>query len=431
MKPRYSVLLLLLGILALAAGPAAAQSMQERKAGVYGTVLDESGNPVPEVTIVLSAKTGTAVPLKVKTSRKGQFVYPAVEFNPDYYRIGIESTEWFVRKYKLRTRRGTGEIWQDDEGQLGPGSQGQMPDLRYRGANATIEFVIAKIAEFRGAPAPGQAAAGASAPEAAPARQLSLEDQAEEAATMGDHKAAAELLSKALEAKPDDAELLWKHAQAAARNGDTTLALREGQKVLFALPERREVRRKMAAWLMDRGDMEGALPLLEKEKTLDPENPAVSKLLVAIYENAGRKEEMVKEAERWIQLAPKDTEAVLALANIKAQVGDFAAAEKLFQDLAANDPQNAPTMYFNAGVSTMNKPGLGPEDRKRAITAFRKALELNPKMAKAHMRMGECYLGLGDFPAARAAFENFLKAAAPDDPEVKDAKEMIRALPAK
>lgn len=428
MKFRLMFALVFSGIVLVCQTPATAQSMAEKKVGVYGTVIDEAGTPVPEITILLVPNTATDSPMKVQTSKKGAFVFPAVEFNPDYYRLKIESSEWFVRKYKIRTRRASGEIWQDDEGSLGPTNQDKMVELRYRGGNATVEFVLAKIADFKVAPAPGQTAA---AQGGVPAAERSFEDMAEEATAMGDYKAAAELLTKALEAKPDDPELLYKHAQAMARNGDLVVALREGQKVLLLSPERKEIRRKMAAWMMDRGDMDGALPLLEKEKSLDPENPAVAKLLVTVYDSAGRKEDMGKEAERWLQLAPKDTEAVLTMANIKTEAGDFAAAEKLFQDLASSDPENAPTMYFNAGVSTMNKPGLGPEDRKRAITAFKKAVELNPKMAKAYMRMGECYLGLGDYPTARAQFEQFLKVASPDDPEVKDAKDMIKALPTK
>ncbi len=417
----------------LSAGlPARALSLWESRNGVWGKVHDEEGNPVPGVKVWLKPATGTGATLTAKTNRKGIFVFPRVEFVKDGYRIGIDSDTWFIRGFHLRTRRLSHEIWQDDsyEG-LYPGQQDRMPVLQYRGGNATVEFTLARIGDYQEKMARMQQAkeARARAEQAEKRRKkMTPAELGDEAMALGNFAEAAKQYGKALEEHPDDADLLWKRVQALGRAGDTGSALREAQKLLRIDPERPGVRLWMARWLQESGQLQLAIPYLEKERELSPGDARVHKLLVEAYREAGNQQKVKEAVEKWLAAIPDDTEAMLEMAQIKAAAGDAAGAEALFKAVAEKDPENADKLYYNVGATIMNRENLTKADRERAVVAFEKALEINPKYAKAHLQLGYALLGLGKLKEARVHFEKFVEMA-PDSPEAKDARALANELP--
>lgn len=399
--------------------------LNETKPGIWGEALDAEGNPVPDLPIRLKRNVEGDPGFVVKTTKKGAFVFPQVELFEAGFILTIDDPEWYIRKYQIRARRGTREIYQDDTGQLNPKAQDQLPVVRHRGANTTISLEVARVADYK-APAAAPGAPGAPPP----ARELTLAEKADEAAALGDYATAVDLLGQALAAAPDDVELLWARARYLAKSGDTPGAIREGSRVIQLQPERKGARLEMAAWMSDRGQLTAAIPLLEKERELDPQSTVVAKGLVGAYGEAGQADKLEAEVARWLSIAPDDPEALLAQADLLARKGDYEAAEQIFRKLAASDPANADRMYYNAGVSIMNKHGVTNDDRKRAITAFEKSVEVNPKYAKAYNQLGLAYLGLGDYAKAREAFKKFVELE-PSGPDADAAKDMLKALPAK
>jgi tetratricopeptide (TPR) repeat protein len=406
-------------------------NLEERRAGVYGLIVDQGGEPVKGIPILLSQNMEKQVrPMKVKTNKKGMFVYPRVEFFQDGYRLGIESDEYYIREFQLRTRRGTGEIWQDDAGRLTPDTQDVLPVLKYRGANATVYLKLGRIADYAAAPPPqqqrGQQAAAAQPVK--PQRELSIAEQADEALALGDVRAAADLLAKALEESPDDADLRWRRAEVLVDAGDTAGALREARAVLERQPERAGARLAMAGWMEGAGQLSSAIPLLERQRELTPDDTDVLKALVGAYEQAGREQDARSALERWAELAPGNPEALLGLADVATREGDFAKAEELYERLAQTDPDSADTMYVNVGIAIMNKRSLTTADRERAITAFGKGLEINPDYARAHFEMAMALLGVNRLGEARGHFARFVELA-PDDPRAAQAQSIMEALP--
>jgi len=414
-------------LFAACAAPASAQGvLTETRPGVWGEVADEQGNPVPDLAIKMTRNVEGDPGGTVKTTKKGTFIFPQLELFEAGYILSLDSTEWYIRKYHIRTRRGTKEIFQDDEGSLNPKAQDKLPIVRHRGANTTISLVVAKVAEYvaPAAAVPGAPAAGQ------PKRELTLAEKADEAAALGDTATAIDLLDQALVEKPNDPDLMWSKATYMAKAGDTQGAVREGYRVVQVAPDRTNVRLQMAGWMADRGQLAAAVPLLEKERELQPQNALVAKALFEAYGEAGQKENAAKEVDRWLSIAPADPEALLAKADILSTQGDYAGAEEIFRKLAAADPKNADRMYYNAGISIMNKHGITNEDRKRAITAFEKSVETNPKYAKAWNQLGLAYLGMGDYAKAREAFKKFLELDSSSADAVA-AKDMLKALPAR
>ena len=414
-------------LFAACALPAAAQGvLNETRPGVWGEVADEQGNPVPDLPIKLARNVEGDPGFVMKTTKKGTFIFPQVELFEAGYLLTVDSPEWYIRKYQIRTRRGTREIFQDDSGSLNPKAQDKLPIVKHRGANTTISLVVAKVTDYV---APASAPAAGAAP-GQPKKDLTPAEKADEAAALGDYPAAIEILGQALTEKPNDPDLMWARATYMAKAGDTQGAVREAYRLIQVAPDRIGVRLQMAVWMAERGQIAAAVPLLEKERELQPQNALVAKALFEAYGEAGQTENAAKEADRWLSIAPSDSEALLAKADILSGKGDFAGAEEIFRKLAATDPQNADRMFYNAGVSIMNKKGVTNDDRKRAITAFEKSVEVNPKYAKAWNQLGLAYLGLGEYGKARDSFKKFLELDS-SSADAAAAKDLLKALPAR
>ncbi len=286
---------------------------------------------------------------------------------------------------------------------------------------------MARSAAIEADAAEAKAAKAAASREAT--RKMTPVERAEEALALGDYAFAAEQFKEAFAAEPENSDLLWSYADAVARSGDTGAGLRAARKVLVADPSRVGVRTKMARWMDERGQLSSAVPLLEEERKLDSKNPKVLRMLAAAYGEAGQEAQAAEATEAWVAVAPDNPAALLALASLKIRKKDFAAAEELYTKIAALDPEGAHRMFFNAGASILNKPGAkSPEERKRAILAFEKTLELKPDYLRAHLLAGDTYLGLGDFAKAREHYLAYIKQAPADDPQVPKIKSMLEAI---
>lgn len=425
----FPVVLALTFFAAIAPAPAQVV-LNERRPGLYGACTDMSEQPLEGCVVTLTPVGSTLAPLTIESNKRGLFTFPTLELVKDGYEMSAVKEGYFVRKFTILTRTGKMEIWQDIQGELVPDHQ-QMPAVRYRSGNANVRLFMMPIDEYqaqRQAKAAEEAAAQAASRPAPVVRELTPAEQAQEALAMGDFNAASQKLEAALLATPDDVEMRWLLAQTLARRQEWGGALREGMKVLRAQPDRPGANLDIARWLDQQGQpMSAAIPYLEKERALDAANVEVHKRLVAAYTDAGRKPDARAALDAWLAAHPEDSEALIALAAIKSEEGKFAEAEDLFQRVAAADPTNAHTMFFNAGASIMSRSSLTAEDRKRAAAAFRKAVELDPNYARAHLELAYVLIGLGDKAGAREHFQKFLDLA-PGDPRAGEAKGMIEAL---
>ncbi len=416
---RLSTCLAAGALVLLVAVPATmAVSLEESRKGLYGSVVDEQDKPIVGITILLSASPDMTSPMKVKTTDRG-FVYPRLSEQPASYYLRIESDEWFIRKYRIKVRRPSGELFQDDEGHLIPGAENRMPPVKWRVGNATVEFTLVKMAEYK-------AAQVAAAGQGQVQQQITVDQQVQEMVAMGDYKGAADKLAKTIEENPADADRRWQHAVILSRAGESQAAIREAQKALALKPDMKGVRLPLADWLNDLGRTDEAIAALEKEREVDAQNPAIYKGLAMLYDGAGRKADSEQAVGKWVELAPDDTEALLNQARIKAGKGDYAGAEELYRKVAEKDPANAYRAFYNVAATIWARRG----DVNVVVAALQKSIELKPDFPKSQKLMGDCLLNQGKLAEAREHYERFV-ALAPGDPDAAEIKKLLAGLPKK
>lgn len=118
---------------------------------------------------------------------------------------------------------------------------------------------------------------------------------------------------------------------------------------------------------------------------------------------AGRPREALAAAQRALQAAPRDPDALYLLGAAHYRCGELASAEaRLKQAIAADGA----TAGFHATLGNVLQD-RGALDE--AIKAYRRALRLHPGLAEAHNDLGTAYFARGD--SARA-LESYRRAAA-------------------
>ena len=102
-----------------------------------------------------------------------------------------------------------------------------------------------------------------------------------------------------------------------------------------------------------------------------------------------------QESDKWQQELLESASYLRAWASEKAQQGSYGEAIALLSQLLNRNPQNA-IVYFQA------------RQFDQAIADYNKALELNPRLAKAYNNRANYYAATGDLVAAIADYDQAL-----------------------
>ncbi|MFN3342888.1 MAG: alkaline phosphatase family protein [Flavobacteriales bacterium] len=106
--------------------------------------------------------------------------------------------------------------------------------------------------------------------------------------------------------------------------------------------------------------------------------------------------------EKALEIAPSSIDIRLQKGNILLSMGQYHEAEKVFSEIANEDPRNAEA-HFGRGMASLR---LGEADT--AIDFFMDTLELKPRFAAAHFQLGECFRLCEDYQPAETAYLNAL-----------------------
>jgi len=276
--------------------------------------------------------------------------------------------------------------------------------------------------------APAAPVAAGEVPEGAVAAPAQEDDYARafRLAKEGDLDGSAEAFAKAKPSAAADPDLLEGYANVLYRLKRYPEAAAEASAAIAVAPERLNPRRILYSAQVSREDWAGAAETLTGIAELKPDDPWVLEQRAFLAARSGDSGSAIAAFEAMSAADPNNVEAWVALGGLYADAGQLAKSEAAYRKVVEIDPSNAYQTFYNLGALLQNKPNPTKEDTRRAIEAFRKALEIKPDYAIAHRSLGFALIGAGDLAGGRRALERYLEL----QPKASDAAQ-IRAMVAK
>jgi tetratricopeptide (TPR) repeat protein len=226
------------------------------------------------------------------------------------------------------------------------------------------------------------------------------------------------------------AEDIVRRATAAFNSGKREEARQLCEQGLSREPGEPMLNHLLAAVLFSQGEIQPARTHVETSLTKRPENAAAHLLAARIARAAGdfdaalthldraitiapQRESFLEKArtldqaglgpqarEAWraiLDVIPQNTEAMARLGRLAWEDGDHASAVSLLERATA---EGAPApVWFDLGLARQDL-----RDYDKAITAYRKALELKPDYAEAALNLGVVLQELGNLDNAMRAY---------------------------
>jgi tetratricopeptide (TPR) repeat protein len=391
---------------------------------LQGTLLDESGAPFGEVTLLFSpAENSPVAARKVKVNKKGQFTYGF--FPSGIYKVELVDVQDRYLKgmvYSLLDDGGM-EIDHQEIPSAHP-TQG-LPSFSVR-PNRTV------VLKLTVAPREAQ-------------QQLAMDVAVSEASgalkemsdlyAAGDYAAVAAKSEALLADKPDLGPALYLRGVALwklERLDESHAAL---ERALELVPDQPGIFGVMGSVSADYADELAASGKVEEAKALYVEAAGHFKhnlelnpdSLASLYSRASALDKAGMEAElepallEIVEADPSYLQAYFRLSNLylKADRPDDALA--VLARIPSGDKSAAVAVY-NVAVKLYNE-----KDLAAAELAAKKAIEIDPQLASVRRLLARVYLQQGNDAAAIPEIEKFIELA-PDDPEVGDERILLETL---
>ncbi|MCP4659228.1 MAG: tetratricopeptide repeat protein [bacterium] len=189
------------------------------------------------------------------------------------------------------------------------------------------------------------------------------------------------------EIAPALATRVFNQAVLAAREGDNARAAEKFRTATELDPQLAEAHAALASMLYNQSAFAEALTTLDKLFEIDPQNVQGHRVRFLVYEALGDETQAAVTLDAYLAIDPADA------AGILYQHAD---------------------MDFREG------------DVAKATATLLRILEVQPEMARAHYTLGLCYASI-DPEKAKHHLRKFIELA-PDDPEVRDARQMLSYL---
>ena len=126
--------------------------------------------------------------------------------------------------------------------------------------------------------------------------------------------------------------------------------------------------------------------------------------------NAGRYGEAIDALQEANDLLPDDPDIMITLGGAMIMAGKWNSAEKFLESAVEKHPEN-PRLWLNLAAAILGHLKLSPRDRQdRAITAYQRAIELDPVAPSAHYNVGLIHAERQDWEKAIEWFEAAVRA---------------------
>jgi len=392
-------------LMAAACLPALAQGISEAS----GTVVDREGNPIKDAVVTFRAQSNPDVPYEATTNKKGRY-FVAGMFS------GKEDDLWIVDcaaagltpvEVRIESRTVNRVLVGDPmTTKLRPGKKPPEFPIRPLG-KAKVDWTVAPAEEIEAQmEAEAVAAAQAAGASAEPAKNPWVE--ALTLASAGSLEESVALFQEAVEAEPDNAERHETFAKILYRVEQYDQAESEAQRAVEIEPGRVESYMVLFKVHDARGEFEQAKTVLAAARAAAPSDTRILMRQAYVATRLNDTEGAIAAYERVTEVNPDQAEAWLSLANLYAEAGRLEESEQAYRKVVEIDPEGAHQTYYNIGATIIKRKNRSDSDSKRAIEAFRKALELRPDYARAVQELAFALIGLGDKAGARSALQGFV-----------------------
>lgn len=412
---RWTSLLVIL-VASAAAGLAQAQTSE-----IVGKVLDADGKPVAGAEISASSTAFPDRVSKASTDKKGNFLVSGLLYaaQAPLWTVSIKADGWVPVGVKIVARDAQKTLYYSDDAKLS--ATKPSTEIKMRAfAEIRMEFTMRPgDAAAEAAPVPSIPLPTAPPPPGASA-EADAYAQAIEKVRAGDSEGSVDLFKKAVEDKPDDWErrdLFAKVLLKLDRQGEATI---QANKAAQLAPDKAGPLVTLTDIYMARGLADKAADAISRAQQLEPGNGKVLERAAAVAASAGKIDEAIALNEKVIASKPDNTEVLVALADLYNRNKQPKKAEEVLDKVVALDPANAHRTFYNLGVVIENRDDATEGDHRKAIEAFRKAIELKPEYALAHRDLGFAMLRTGDLMGARKELQKYVDL----DPRAKDAAEI-------
>ena len=316
------------GAVALAALLAAPPALAQGTTTAQGIVLDEDGNPVPDVQVLLQYKGHIPQKYRTKTDKKGRFLYLNVYSGPYDVTLSKEGLgeatmkDFVIRDLDAIEKTPTFRIG-TKRAAASPAGPGADPSAAATAAAGVLAAQMQKGADALGG---GRLDEAQAAYEAVTAQAPNLAEAHHNLGIVyrrkGDPSRAEAEFRKAAELKPDFAEPHGALAVLLAGAGKADEALAEAEKAAAAAPQSAQHQYNLAVMLMNVGRSQEALDAFLKAETLDPANAEIQYHIGTVLVGLNRVPEAVARLEKYVETAPADA------ANVAAAKALVAALQK-------------------------------------------------------------------------------------------------------
>ncbi|HET7294085.1 MAG TPA: tetratricopeptide repeat protein [Vicinamibacteria bacterium] len=222
-------------------------------------------------------------------------------------------------------------------------------------------------------------------------------------ASRRDTGAALETLRRALEIAPNSEEVLSLQAQVALAGRSPVPAIRALEPLTRMCASVAHYHYLQGVSWMQLGDMPTAIESLREADRLEPSRPLTLIGLGLALNNRKLHDEARTALRRALELEPDNLEAIAALAEANAGLGELQEAEALALRVLERDGSHA-TANLVMGMVRMKQ-----ERHAEARVALEKAAEGDPASSKVHYLLSLACARLGDQVASEAHLELYKK----------------------
>ncbi len=387
---------------------------------IVGKIYDSEGKPVSGAEVSAWNKAVPGNVYKGSSDKRGSVLITGLlyDLQSPLWVVSVKGDGWVPVSMKIVARDSQKAVYFSDDVKLS--AVKPSTDIKMRGfAEIRMDIILR----------PGDAAA-----EAAPSAQIpvaseglapvvALEDpytQAIEKVKAGDSEGSVELFKKAVLAKPEDWERRNVFAKVLLKLDRASEATIQANKAAQLAPDNVGPLVTLTDIYLARGLADKAAEAIGRAQKLEPENDKVLERAASVAANAGNIGEAIALNEKVLASKPGSTEVLVALADLYNRNKQPKKAEEVLNKVVELDPANAPRTFYNLGLVIENRDDATESDHRKAIEAFRKAIELKPNYAIAHRDLGFALLRTGDLKGASQEFQKYVDL----DPRAKDAAEI-------